>query len=60
MSVVLMPKPRSSTPGHRRPLPIPWSDGRERVTINRFWPEAVPFLSLVAIVAIIVYVVTAN
>jgi hypothetical protein len=60
MSVVFLPKHRSSTSGHRRPVPVLRSDGQERVTINRFWPEAVPFLSLVAIVAIIVYIATAN
>jgi hypothetical protein len=64
MSATLIHRSSLSTPEHRKlalptRLDVKRSTG-ERVTIEKLWPEALPFLYLVAIVAIIVYVVTAS
>ena len=62
MSATLIQKPAFSSPEnrkleHRRPY-----DGeratRERVTIDKLWPDALPFLWLAAIAGIIAYLVS--
>jgi hypothetical protein len=51
---------RTPTRGERQPVRQPPGTGRERVTLSRFWPDAIPFLCLIAVVGIIVYLVSWN
>jgi hypothetical protein len=62
MSATLIQKPGSSTPENRKLAHRPRSDGDrstgERVTIDKLWPDALPFLWLAAIAGIIAYLVS--
>ena len=59
-SVTLTPIPRSSTRGERQPAHKPHFSGRERVTLDNLWPDALPFICLAAMAGIIVYLVSWN
>ena len=55
MSVTLTEKPVSSNPDGCPALQLSPCTGCERVTLNNFWPDALPFLCLVAIAGVTVY-----
>jgi hypothetical protein len=55
MALTRMLKRMTPTRGERQPARQPPCTGRERVTLNNFWPEALPFLCLVALAGAIVY-----
>jgi hypothetical protein len=58
MSTRMMHELRSLNRGDGRPGHEPPCIGCERVTLNNVWSEALPFLYLVAISGIIVYLAT--
>jgi len=58
MFTKMMPNPRAPIHvEHLSALQSPFT-GPERVTLNNFWPDALPFLWLVVLSGIIVYLVS--
>jgi hypothetical protein len=60
MSVTWTPTSRSSTADDRRSRCQQPYSGSEKVTLDNFWPDARPFICLVVILGIIVYLVLWN
>jgi hypothetical protein len=62
MSATLIQKPAFSSPKNRKLAHRPHSDGdreiRERVTIDKLWPDVLPFVWLAAIAGVIAYLVS--
>jgi hypothetical protein len=59
-SATLICRSRSSTPGDCQTAREPPFANCEKVTLNNLWSDALPFICLVAILGIIVYLVSWN
>jgi len=58
MSVTLTPKPPSSTRNGREPRDQRAGKRFEKVTLDNLWPDGVPFIALVVLLGMIVYLIS--